>query len=153
LPSQSEQRLSLPPDHVDGSRVLLSLPIDSRRRRPRERRLDDLSDVVRRQRAAVATDDMDAVSDCVSRRTACSSPSAKRAGIEVRSVRWIGLREAPIRAEALVRSSGRWGPDDAAIRAARDELHAAARALAREPARVAKSRRVKLNADPRPDAS
>jgi hypothetical protein len=104
-----------------------------------ERRLlDELSGVVRRQRAAVATDDMDAVSDCVF--------ATHRMLVTLRETRshrrsigtLIGLPAgADAGTDSLERALGaRMTP---AIRAARDELHHAARTLARE---VAASRNV-----------
>jgi hypothetical protein len=97
-----------------------------------ERRLlEDLGHIVRRQRTAVATDDMDAVSDCVF--------ATHRMLVTLREARFhrqsigtlIGLPGGgEIGTESLERALGaRMTP---AIRTARDELHEAARSLARE---------------------
>ena len=99
-----------------------------------ERRLlDELSDVVRRQRAAVATDDLDAVSDCVFA-THRMLVTLREARSHRRSIgALIGLpggADSGGGTDSLERALGaRMTPE---IRAARDELHAAARTLARE---------------------
>jgi hypothetical protein len=99
-----------------------------------ERRLlEELSDVVRRQRAAVATDDLDAVSDCVFA-THRMLVTLREARSHRRSIgALIGLpggADSGGGTDSLERALGaRMTP---AIRAARDELHAAARTLARE---------------------
>jgi hypothetical protein len=102
-----------------------------------ERRLlDELGAVVRRQRAAVATDDMDAVSDCVfaTHRMLVTLREARTHRQSIGAL--IGLPAgADAGTDSLERALGaRMTP---AIRAARDELHESARALARE---VAESR-------------
>jgi hypothetical protein len=103
-----------------------------------ERRLlDELSAVVRRQRAAVATDDLDAVGDCVF--------ATHRMLVTLRETRshrqsigaLIGLPGgADAGTDSLDRALG--ARMTTAIRAARDQLHEAARSLARE---LAASRR------------
>jgi hypothetical protein len=99
-----------------------------------ERRLlDELGGVVRRQRAAVATDDMDAVSDCVfaTHRMLVTLREARSHRQSISAL--IGLpggADSASGIDSLERALGtRMTP---ALRAARDELHAAARALARE---------------------
>jgi len=99
-----------------------------------ERRLlDELSEVVRRQRTAVATDDMDVVSDCVfaTHRMLFTLREARSHRGSIGAL--IGLpggADSGGGTDSLERALGpRMTP---AIRAARDELHAAARALARE---------------------
>ena len=97
-----------------------------------ERRLlDELGGVVRRQRAAVATDDMDAVSDCVfaTHRMLVTLREARAHRQSIGTL--IGLPAgADAGTDSLERALGaRMTP---AIRAARDELHEAARVLARE---------------------
>lgn len=103
-----------------------------------ERRLlDGLCAVVRRQRAAVATDDLDAVSDCVfaTHRMLVTLREARSHRQSIGAL--IGLpRGADAGTESLDRALG--ARMTAAIRTARDELHEAARSLARE---VAASRR------------
>jgi len=99
-----------------------------------ERRLlDELSGVVRRQRAAVAIDDLDAVSDCVfaTHRMLVTLQEARSHRRSISTL--IGLpggADTGGGTESLERALGaRMTP---AFRIARDELHAAARALARE---------------------
>ncbi len=97
-----------------------------------ERRLlDHLSEVVRRQRTAVATDDMDAVSDCVfaTHRVLVTLREARSHRQSIGTL--IGLPAgADAGTDSLERALGaRMTP---AIRTARDELHHAARTLARE---------------------
>jgi hypothetical protein len=99
-----------------------------------ERRLlDELTGVVRRQRAAVATDDLDAVGDCVfaTHRMLVTLREARSHRQSISAL--IGLPggvDAGGGTGSLERALGaRMTP---AFRAARDELHAAARALARE---------------------
>lgn len=99
-----------------------------------ERRLlDELTGVVRRQRTAVATDDMDAVSDCVfaTHRMLVTLQEARSHRQSIGAL--IGLPggvDAGGGTGSLERALGaRMTP---AIRAARDDLHAAARELARE---------------------
>ena len=97
-----------------------------------ERRLlDELSDVVRRQRAALAGDDMDAVGDCVfaTHRMLVTLREARSHRQSIGAL--IGLPAgADAGTGALERALGaRMTP---AIRVARDELHEAARSLARE---------------------
>lgn len=113
----------------------LSSPIDSLAEALllERRLLDELSDVVRRQRAAVATDDLDAVSDCVFA-THRMLVTLREARSHRRSIgALIGLpggADSGGGTDSLERALGaRMTP---AIRAARDELHAAARVLARE---------------------
>ncbi len=97
-----------------------------------ERRLlDELSAVVRRQRAAVAGDDMDAVSDCVfaTHRMLVTLRETRQHRQSIGAL--IGLPAgADAGTDSLDRALGaRMTP---AIRAARDGLHESARALARE---------------------
>ncbi len=99
-----------------------------------ERRvLDELSHVVRRQRVAVATDDLDAVSDCVfaTHRMLVTLREARSHRQSIGAL--IGLpggADAGGGTDSLERALGsRMTPE---IRAARDQLHASARALARE---------------------
>lgn len=115
--------------------VPLASPIDSLAEALllERRLLDELSSVVRRQRAAVATDDLDAVSDCVFA-THRMLVTLREARSHRRSIgALIGLPggvDSGAGTDALERALGnRMTP---AIRAARDELHAAARTLARE---------------------
>jgi hypothetical protein len=112
-----------------------SLPIDSLADALllERRLLDELSNVVRRQRAAVATDDLDAVSDCVFA-THRMLVTLREARSHRRSIGALfglpGGADSGGGTDSLERALGaRMTP---AIRAARDELHAAARALARE---------------------
>jgi len=103
-----------------------------------ERRLlDELSEVVRRQRVAVATDDMDVLSDCVfaTHRMLVTLREARSHRQSISAL--IGLPGgADAGTDALERALG--GRMTPAIRAARDGLHEAARTLARE---VAASRK------------
>jgi hypothetical protein len=98
-----------------------------------ERRLlDELSGVVRRQRAAVATDDLDAVSDCVfaTHRMLVTLREARSHRRSISTLIGLPGGHAGGGTDSLERALGaRMTP---AIRAARDELHAAARVLARE---------------------
>lgn len=100
-----------------------------------ERRLlDELSEVVRRQRTAMDDDDMDAMSDCVFA-THRMLVTLQEARTHRRSIgTMIGLPAgAEANADSLERALGaRMTP---ALRAARDELHASAKLLAREVAR------------------
>jgi hypothetical protein len=97
-----------------------------------ERRvIDELSEVVRRQRTAVATDDMDAVGDCVFA-THRMLVTLREARSHRRSIgTLIGLPGGDdAGTDSLERALGaRMTP---AIRVARDGLREAARALARE---------------------
>lgn len=103
-----------------------------------ERRLlDGLSAVVRRQRDAVATDDLDAVNDCVfaTHRMLVTLREARSHRQSIGAL--IGLPGgADAGTSSLERALG--ARMTAAIRTARDRLHEAARSLARE---VAASRR------------
>ena len=103
-----------------------------------ERRLlDALNAVVRRQRAAVATDDLDAVSDCVfaTHRMLVTLREARSHRQSIGAL--IGLPGgADAGTDSLDRALG--ARMTAAIRTARDQLHEAARSLARE---VAATRR------------
>lgn len=103
-----------------------------------ERRLlDALNAVVRRQRVAVATDDLDAVSDCVfaTHRMLVTLREARSHRQSIGAL--IGLPAgADAGTDSLDRALG--GRMTAAIRTARDQLHEAARSLARE---VAATRR------------
>ncbi|HEV8446036.1 MAG TPA: hypothetical protein VGQ44_04430 [Gemmatimonadaceae bacterium] len=113
----------------------LSSPIDSLAEALllERRLLDALSIVVRRQRTAVATDDLDAVGDCVfaTHRMLVTLREARSHRRTIGAL--IGLPGgvgSDGGTDSLERALGaRMTP---AIRAARDELHAAARALARE---------------------
>jgi hypothetical protein len=126
---------AFPSRPIMSTAVAYSFPIDSLAEalHAERRLLDGLSGVVRRQRAAVATDDLDAVSDCVFA-THRMLVTLREARSHRRSIgALIGLpggADSGGGTDSLERALGaRMTP---AIRAARDELHAAARALARE---------------------
>lgn len=108
-----------------------------------ERRLiDELSGIVRRQRAAVANDDMDAMSDCVfaTHRMLVTLREARSHRQSIGTL--IGLPAgADAGTNSLERALG--ARMTTAIRTARDGLHEAARRLAAE---VASARRQRASA-------